>query len=70
MLMVILRMLLSFNVLKTKMDVMKWLPIFSFLLLPRKKFKLRVRSTSPAQEKVAQWEIPLPNGQKETGRRI
>ena len=32
-----------------------------------KKFKLRVRSTSPAQEKVAQWEIPLPNGQKETG---
>lgn len=34
-----------------------------------KKFKLRVRSTSPAQEKVAHWEIGS-GGQRETGEEI
>ena len=34
-----------------------------------KKFKLRVRSTSPAQEKVAYWEIGS-GGQRETGEEI
>lgn len=32
-----------------------------------KKYKIRVRSTSPAQEKIAYWEIDNGGGNKETG---